>query len=242
MSMAWGRSSTPSFVAGRPTSARPTWRRSGRSPTRTRSRLTPCDLRFLAISRPSASCAWKRTRPVDTLPARDLAQDLDRFLDGKPTRARPPGRLEHLRRRARRNPSAAILFSISTLLAVTILGGIFWFRSRLDETWNLAGRREAEAVRRDRYVTDIRQAGQAVRDHQTARAVDLLAKYRPAEGETDLRGFGWYHLMDRCHTERLTLTGHEATSTMPSSRRTGAWSPRRAWTGAYGSGRPIRAS
>ena len=100
--------------------------------------------------------------------ARALADDLDRFLDGKPTRARPPGRLEHLRRRARRNPSAAILFSISTVLAVTILGGIFWFRSRLAETWNLARHREAEALRRDRYVADIRQAGQAIRDHQTA--------------------------------------------------------------------------
>ena len=91
---------------------------------------------------------------------------------------------------------------------MTILGGSFWFRSRLAETWNLAHRREAEALRRDRYVADIRQAGQAIGDHQTARAVDLLTRHVPAGGETDLRGFVWHHLMGRCHTQRRTLTGH----------------------------------
>ena len=98
---------------------------------------------------------------------------------------------------------------MSTVLAATVLGGIYWLRARLAETWNLARHREAEALRRDRYSADIRQAGQAIGDYQTRRAVDLLARQRPAEGEADLRGFGWHHLLERCHTERLTLTGHD---------------------------------
>ena len=97
---------------------------------------------------------------------------------------------------------------MSLILAGTILGGLYWFRSQLAETWSLANRREAEALRRHRYVADIRQAEQAIHDHQTARAVDLLARQRPVEGEVDLRGFAWHHLAGRCHTERLSLTGH----------------------------------
>jgi serine/threonine protein kinase len=61
--------------------------------------------------------------------ARDLADDLRRFLRGEPIRARPAGRLERLWRWCRRNPLAAGL-----LLAVS-LGSAFglWELSRLSE-------------------------------------------------------------------------------------------------------------
>ena len=58
-------------------------------------------------------------------------------------------------------------------------------------------------------MADIRHAGQAVREHQTTRAVDLLKRHLPAEGETDLRSFDWHHLMEQCRTQRVTLTGHK---------------------------------
>jgi serine/threonine protein kinase len=61
--------------------------------------------------------------------ARDLADDLRRFLSGEPIRARPIGRLERLAPWCRRNPVAAAL-----LVAVT-LGSAFglWHLSRLSD-------------------------------------------------------------------------------------------------------------
>jgi serine/threonine protein kinase len=61
--------------------------------------------------------------------ARDLAEDLRRYLAREPIRARPVGRIERLRHWCRRNPVAA-----SFLMAVT-LGSAFgvWHLSRLSE-------------------------------------------------------------------------------------------------------------
>jgi serine/threonine protein kinase len=61
--------------------------------------------------------------------ARDLAEDLRRYLAREPIRARPVGRIERLRHWCRRNPVAA-----SLLMAVT-LGSAFgvWHLSRLSE-------------------------------------------------------------------------------------------------------------
>jgi serine/threonine protein kinase len=56
--------------------------------------------------------------------AHDLAEDLDRFLAGEPTRARPPGRWERIRRRARRDRAALFVASVLAVCAVIIVGGV----------------------------------------------------------------------------------------------------------------------
>jgi serine/threonine protein kinase len=63
------------------------------------------------------------------LSARELAEDLRRYLNGEPIRARPVGRVEHLGRWCRRNPVPAGL-----LIAVS-LGSAFglWHLSRLSQ-------------------------------------------------------------------------------------------------------------
>ncbi len=51
-----------------------------------------------------------------------LADDLQRFADGRPILARPPGPVERLRRRARRNPAAAALLGLVAIASCIALG------------------------------------------------------------------------------------------------------------------------
>ncbi|HEX9942030.1 MAG TPA: protein kinase [Thermoanaerobaculia bacterium] len=55
--------------------------------------------------------------------ARDLAEDLDRFLDGEPIRARPAGWAYRTRKRLRKH-RALTLVSAAAVLALVVLGGL----------------------------------------------------------------------------------------------------------------------
>jgi WD40 repeat protein len=82
--------------------------------------------------------------------AQELAGDLHRFLDGKPIRARPVGRVEKLWRWCRRNPAVAGLTTAVVFLLVGLtaasLGVAVTARAREEE----AGRRAQEAQTRER--------------------------------------------------------------------------------------------
>jgi eukaryotic-like serine/threonine-protein kinase len=144
----------------------------------------------------------------------DLADDLDRFLAGEPTRARPPSRWEKIRRAAKRHPASAAVLTLGLLFAGTLLGGRRWFEDRLRETRHAAGRLENEvrdrrlAARRTQYIADIRQVPRYIQDNRASLADEVLLRHRPRPGEDDLRGFAWYYLRKRSHTERRTLAGH----------------------------------
>jgi WD40 repeat protein len=58
------------------------------------------------------------------------------------------------------------------------------------------------------YIADMNLARHAWEDHNVARVLKLLEKYRPKPGETDLRHFEWHYLNKLCHPELLTLQGH----------------------------------
>ena len=78
--------------------------------------------------------------------ARQLAGDLERYFDGRPIAARPPSRLEIVRRWCARNPVVATL-TIGLLLALT--GGLFgalwqWKQAELARHGESVARQEAE--------------------------------------------------------------------------------------------------
>jgi hypothetical protein len=63
--------------------------------------------------------------------AAELADDLDRFLDNRPSLARPAGPGERLGKWARRQPALAALVGVSALAVLVLLGVMAWFNARL---------------------------------------------------------------------------------------------------------------
>jgi serine/threonine protein kinase/tetratricopeptide (TPR) repeat protein len=78
--------------------------------------------------------------------AEELADDLRRFLDGQPIRARPVGLWERGVKWARRQPARAALVALSVLVVVGLVVGGFWYADH--------ERQRAEQARRQRDEAD----------------------------------------------------------------------------------------
>lgn len=144
-----------------------------------------------------------------------LADDLERFLDGQPTLARPLGPLPRIVKWARRRPSvAALVGTLLTSLLLAMVGGV-WHLHHLSVALEAARSAEAEAERREFelrqhvYLTDMKLAHQAIQQYDVQQAVELLGRYVPGVAEHDMRGFFWRHLAWRCQPNAQTLHGHE---------------------------------
>jgi WD40 repeat protein/tRNA A-37 threonylcarbamoyl transferase component Bud32 len=146
-----------------------------------------------------------------------LAEDLRRFLAGKPILARPVGRAERVWRWCRRNPGeASLLGAVAASLLLGMAGTSYYaIQAGNREQEALANARRAleEKAWSDRrwYAAEI-NLGQ--KDWEGARIAALLRRLealRPQEPDApDLRGFEWHHLQRLCRTDLLTLPGHAA--------------------------------
>ncbi len=73
-----------------------------------------------------------RKNPRQRYPSAEaLAADLQRFLDGRPVRARPAGPAERLAKWARRRPAVAALLAVSALAVLAGLGLAAWYQVQL---------------------------------------------------------------------------------------------------------------
>jgi WD40 repeat protein/serine/threonine protein kinase len=147
--------------------------------------------------------------------ARDLADDVGRFLAGEPTNARPRGHWEKLNRTARRHPAALFVLAVVAACATILLVGRSRYEARLEATRRLARQKDNEARAQEsqkqrhlQYLRDIRRAEELIRAARAPQAQQILMQHQPRPEEDDLRDFAWHHLLRRCHTERHTLTGH----------------------------------
>ncbi len=149
--------------------------------------------------------------------AEALAEDLERWLDGKPIKARTVGRATRTWRWCRRNPLVAGLLAVVGLLVISGLAGlaasnVLLSRQQVETADALRLARERERIARlHLYVTHIRSAREGLDRTHSRQVVDLLAKDVPGPGEDDLRGFEWYFVRELCRrrSEPLsTLRGH----------------------------------
>jgi WD40 repeat protein len=129
-----------------------------------------------------------------------LAEDLRRFLDGRPIQARPVGMLARTVKWARRRPAVAALGAGIFLILALGFAGMTW-------QW-----REAEGARRtaeDRlYFNRIGLAHQAWRGYQVGQAERLLKECLHAGNQGDRRSWEWYYLWRLCNAAEFTLSEH----------------------------------
>ncbi len=151
--------------------------------------------------------------------ARELADDLDRFLAGEPIRARPARGWEHLVKWARRRPAVATLTATSLLAAVVgvaALAGMWWQAERARQAE--AGRADAEAhrrrdTRRQLYFQSVALADREWQANRVAAARELLAAC-----PDDLRGWEWRYLRRLCRSWDLELDGDGCVAFSPGGR------------------------
>jgi WD40 repeat protein len=151
--------------------------------------------------------------------AEAMAEDVQRFLDGKPVHARPVGALTKAWRWARRHRALAAALAAVVVLTLGVLVTITVSRFRIE------GLRR-EAVQR-LYASDMRLALQNIGADKHGAAAALLDRYAaPGAGE-DLRGFEW-------HLARELNRSNEAASldSMNGQVWAVAWSPDGRWIAA----------
>jgi WD40 repeat protein len=132
-----------------------------------------------------------------------LAEDLDRFLEGRPIRARPVGVLARTIKWARRRPAIAAMGAGSCLILALGFAGVTW-------QWREA--EEARTTAEDRlYFNRIALAYQAWQGYQVGQADRTLDECIPSGGQHDRRSWEWRYLKRLTHAAELTLTGHAHT-------------------------------
>lgn len=167
--------------------------------------------------------------------ARELAEELRRFLAGEPILARPTGAAERAWRWSRRNPALAASLAACVLIAIVGVAGILRQLRQTEAARAVAvqktadeqeqrtraegARRTAEqselVMRQNLYAADMLGVQRSLAQHDLGSARLLLDAHRPRAGQPDLRGFEWRHYWAAAQPGNfLTLShqGHEVSA------------------------------
>ena len=164
--------------------------------------------------------------------ARELADDLRRYLQGEPIRARPVSAVERILKWVRRRPAAAVLAAFVVLVLIGGAVGGVWYaneeRARAqterglredadraakevqEKVLELAAQKaaEEETSQRLRYALDMNLAQRAWEASQIGQVLSLLEAQLPAPGKPDRRGWEWHYQQRLCQGDLRTLKGH----------------------------------
>ena len=140
--------------------------------------------------------------------AQELAEDLERWIEGEPIHARPVGRTEKVARWVRRNPTIAGLLSLVALSLLLGLGFTAHFAVEAREQAQEA-RRERDAAEDRRYLSDMRLAQHGWEQTNLNQLRELLDAHRPlAASGIDRRGFEWHYWHRQSEAELARLQAH----------------------------------
>jgi serine/threonine protein kinase len=147
--------------------------------------------------------------------AQELADDLRRYLEHRPIRARRPALVDRLAKWGRRHRPLVLAGVVFLVLAVGgLAAGIVRISQEQAETAkarDLAVERE-QSLRQILYAQDIQLAWQALREGERERMRGLLDRHIPEAGQEDLRGFEWWYLQRRSRgvlREAARVAAHE---------------------------------
>jgi WD40 repeat protein/predicted Ser/Thr protein kinase len=137
-----------------------------------------------------------------------LAEDLRRFLAGRPTWARPIGACSRAARWCRRHRAVAALFAVIAISLLALAVGAYLHTRQVreyDEAMLASAQRERSAAttaaaerdwlaRNQHYAVQIRAGGLLKNEGQLAKLRDVLLAQQPAPDQKDPRGFEWQYL------------------------------------------------
>jgi len=153
-----------------------------------------------------------------------LAEELGRFLEGKPVLARPVGRMAKAGRWCRRNPRLAMATGAALVSLLIGLTGVTW-QWRQAESQRAHAAAEGLLARRHAYAADMNLVQRALEESDLGRARELLNQHRPVgKSEIDLRGWEWRYLWARCQSdERFTLCQYSNSVSAVAFSADGQW-------------------
>jgi WD40 repeat protein/tRNA A-37 threonylcarbamoyl transferase component Bud32 len=135
--------------------------------------------------------------------ARELADELDRFLKGEPIRSRAVSWIEKIWRFCKRKPAVASLATAATfLLLIVAIGSPI-------TTWRI--RKSQQRLAENLYAADMKLVQLALGEGNWGRARALLESYVPVPGTKDLRGFEWHYFTQLAKGDQLrTVMAHSS--------------------------------
>ena len=156
--------------------------------------------------------------------AKELADDLRRFLEDKPIQARPAGLAKRLQKWGRRHravvttASALGILALATLVVSTVLIASAYAAEakHRQDAENAEGhekeQRHVAEEERDLadhhlYIARMLLAKQACDAGDWKRCRELLDSVGPAPGRPDFRAWEWHYLQAQCHKALLSLGG-----------------------------------
>jgi eukaryotic-like serine/threonine-protein kinase len=152
--------------------------------------------------------------------AQEVADDLQRYLDGKPVLARPVGRMERATKWIRRNKglSAGLAAAVMALLFGTVVATWQAVEARIAAQHEAQQRKIAENEKKTAdtarasvlprlYAAHLTLAKEAWNEGDVWQTLEFLREWIPKSGQEDLRGFEWHYLWRCCHSARLTVEG-----------------------------------
>jgi eukaryotic-like serine/threonine-protein kinase len=139
-----------------------------------------------------------------------VAEDLERWLAGRPILARQAGRAERAWRCCRRNPWVSALMAAVILLVSTSGLGFFMVnsRNRAVVRSNQVVRNQQRTIRGQQYVRHLKLAGQLWANNRPGEALTLLERYLPTPDDDDLRHYPWHYIHRLCTVGTPPLLGH----------------------------------